>query len=59
MAIVFVPFVIATIALILVQRRTRLRGDDLPLSGAIGTGMILGLVTVEVTAIVVWIAAAI
>ena len=49
----FVPFVIATIALILIQRRTRQRGEDLPLSAAIGTGVILGFVTINVALVVV------
>jgi hypothetical protein len=40
-AIVFVPFLIATIALIVIHRRTRLRGNDLPLVAAAGTGVIL------------------
>jgi hypothetical protein len=50
--LIFIPLVIATIALILIQRRTRRRGEDLPLVAAIGTGVILGFVTVEVVVIV-------
>ncbi|MBA2721076.1 MAG: hypothetical protein H0U52_17830 [Chloroflexi bacterium] len=46
MAIIFIPVVIATVALILIHRQTRLRGADLPRAAAIGTGMILGLATV-------------
>jgi hypothetical protein len=56
-AIVFVPLVIATVALILIHRRTRRFGTDLPLAAAIGTGVILGLVTVEVALIVVSVVA--
>ncbi|HET7703372.1 MAG TPA: hypothetical protein VFK35_08235 [Candidatus Limnocylindrales bacterium] len=47
------PFVIATIALILIQRRTRQRGEDVPLSAAIGTGVIPGFVTINVALVVV------
>jgi hypothetical protein len=46
--IVFVPIVVAAFLLLHVQRRTRRQGGDLPLSAAIGTGVVLGLVAVFV-----------
>ncbi len=46
MTVVLAPLVVATIALIVIHRRTRRAGTDLPLVAAIGTGMILGLATV-------------
>jgi hypothetical protein len=51
-AIVFFPIVITTITLLVIHRRTRRRGADLPLVAAIGTGVILGLATVEVAVVV-------
>jgi hypothetical protein len=56
-AIVFLPIAIATIALLVIHRRTRRSGADLPLLAAIGTGVILGLVTVEVAVIVLSVVA--
>ena len=53
MAIVFVPFLVATIILIAIHRRARRRDDELPVVAAIGAWVILGIVTVEVAAIVV------
>ena len=53
MVLFFVPFAIAAAALLWIQRQTRLRGADLPLGAAIGTGVILGLVTIEVATVLI------
>jgi hypothetical protein len=52
-ALTFLPVLVATVLLLGTQRRTRLRGEDLPASAAIGTGVILGIVAALVGAAVI------
>lgn len=53
MELIFVPLLVAIVALLESHRRTRLRGEDLPASAAIGTGVILAVVASLVGAAVI------
>lgn len=54
----FALLAIATVALLRVHRRTRMRGHDLSVSAAIATGVILGLMALEIAIVGICVAVA-
>jgi hypothetical protein len=52
-----VPLTVATVALITAHRRTRLRGEELSIAAAVGTGVILGLAAVQAATTVAFVIA--